>query len=929
MSDTQQPPLSVQPIISYPREVQVGKTYLMTIDLETTGEWLYEEEEYPIYCMLDTAPLFSYKTVGEAAIVLHRFGGSYGAAKFLLTAAEEEIEGEIKITLVNGWGVPVRVLRLDNVQVKQEFNKQLIGFPNPENAPVADFSKTDLIQDKVENKIDADLSAEKALGFINHLVVSKTGEFLNKAQSLIFTELWEDEKRTYESIAARSSYTADYLQGLGDKLWQILSEIFDKKVSNSNFYRIILDAWKKQQSHILESNNEQHQELDIDFVGRDQQIADIHHRVCQGAKIIFILGKGGVGKTTLARRYFKTHGFKFLDLWMAQERQNIVAAESVVEEWLRGDFNEEPGREFKINLDRLKKLLQGDGKIGVLIDNLESALDQNGRIISQHRSYIELLKMLADPSLQSITLITSREPLYELGIDISSYLLPGLEESAWKKFFQGLGIKCDSNAVHEMWEVSYGNAKAMRIISSAIIKDFEYNADTYWPENRNELLSNTELEYLVTSQFNRVRKLDIAAYHLLCRLGCYRYQDITHVSIQGLKCLLWDVPESQHKQVITSLVVRSLVEYRKGKYWLHPVICTEAITRLKQSGEWEIANSKAAEFWNNSVSVIKEPQDILMPLEAYHHYIEIDDFENAANVIIASRNNIWDQNISLGVLFNRFGLLETLIYIITPLINNLTSDYYLSKLYNMLGRAYHQLGNIFFAIEYYKIASKKAKKAGIFQEIVSGNFNLGLCYVDLWEVEKAQSVFHTVKTLVQANQNYYQYAIYSLCCLAYINSFVGMREAALEMLKEAESEMPKAKLTSWGIGTTLLFRSLSYRNLGDIDTSFDICQQTIEHCEQNQFTFLKARAMSCLASLYRERGEHEMAIETHLQAITIMPKVSDKCNLAKAYYQLGLTYQRIGDINKSIESFQQAMMLFNEMPAPKQVEKVQYAISKL
>lgn len=130
MSDTQQLPLSVQPVISYPREAQVGKTYLMTIDLETnSGEWVYEKEEYSIYCMLDVAPLFSYKTIGEPAIVLHRFGGSYGAAKFLLTAASEEIEGEIKITLVNEWGAPIRVLTLDAVKVVQEVNRtsRIIG----------------------------------------------------------------------------------------------------------------------------------------------------------------------------------------------------------------------------------------------------------------------------------------------------------------------------------------------------------------------------------------------------------------------------------------------------------------------------------------------------------------------------------------------------------------------------------------------------------------------------------------------------------------------------------------------------------------------------------------------------------------------------------------------------------------------------------
>ena len=43
--------LAVKPIIHYPREAQVGKTYLMTIDLqpEEGFEWQYEEEEYPIY----------------------------------------------------------------------------------------------------------------------------------------------------------------------------------------------------------------------------------------------------------------------------------------------------------------------------------------------------------------------------------------------------------------------------------------------------------------------------------------------------------------------------------------------------------------------------------------------------------------------------------------------------------------------------------------------------------------------------------------------------------------------------------------------------------------------------------------------------------------------------------------------------------------
>ena len=116
MSDA--PTLSVKPIIHYPREVQVGKTYLMTIDLqpEEGFEWQYEEEEYPIYCSVDSE-LFSSKPVGEPVVILHRFGGSYGEAKFLLTAALESGQGNIKVILINAWGVPVKVLELEQVQL--------------------------------------------------------------------------------------------------------------------------------------------------------------------------------------------------------------------------------------------------------------------------------------------------------------------------------------------------------------------------------------------------------------------------------------------------------------------------------------------------------------------------------------------------------------------------------------------------------------------------------------------------------------------------------------------------------------------------------------------------------------------------------------------------------------------------------------------
>lgn len=48
-----------------------------------------------------------------------------------------------------------------------------------------------------------------------------------------------------------------------------------------------------------------------------------------------------------------------------------------------------------------------------------------------------------------------------------------------------------------------------------------------------------------------------------------------------------------------------------------------------------------------------------------------------------------------------------------------------------------------------------------------------------------------------------------------------------------------------------------------------------------------------------------------------------------AYYQLGLTYQTIGNTADSQENFNNAIQLFKEMKAPRQIEKVQQAAGKL
>lgn len=229
-------------------------------------------------------------------------------------------------------------------------------------------------------------------------------------------------------------------------------------------------------------------EYDPNFVGREDAIARLNQLIYKNSgtgilpvspvtRICQIVAPGGQGKTTLARKYLENRFKKVLKFNIAQERKNIASVESWVEENLR-ELGEEPGREFMISLKRLEQKLKTE-EIGILIDNLEPALDGSGRFIEQHRSYVELLRVLSDSSLQSLTLITSRERLNE-GLNITLYSLPSLTESVWGEFWQYQGINPDITLLTEIHKAYGGNALAMKVLSNLINNDYQGDIVAYW-----------------------------------------------------------------------------------------------------------------------------------------------------------------------------------------------------------------------------------------------------------------------------------------------------------------------------------------------------------------------------------------------------------------------------------------------------------------
>jgi hypothetical protein len=422
------------------------------------------------------------------------------------------------------------------------------------------------------------MKPQQALEIVDRILHPQS---LSDVQELVFNGVWLG--KTYEQIAASSSYETEYMRHVGSQLWRLLSEKLGEKVTKSNCHSVLRrvgeDAGKQRRGDAKRDSGTNRGAVDwgeapdvSDFYGRGSELTVLQEWLCTDRCLaIAILGMGGIGKTALAAKLAQQVAKEF-DFLIWRSLRNAPPLEELLTDLVQFLSQQ---RVAKGSIAQLLQCLRNSKSL-IILDNWETILQsgQTGLYRSGYEEYGDLLRAIGETSHSSSLIVTSREKPPEIAIfegdEARSLYLKG-DRSAALALVEAKGL-VGSVEEKQLLGDRYGNSPlALKIVATSIRDLFDGRVSDFL---EGDITVFNGLRRLLDWQFDRLSELERSVMYWLAIDRDWTtfddlYEDITPIVA---KPKLWEALES--------LVWRSLIEQQGGRYTQQPVVMEYVSDRL-------------------------------------------------------------------------------------------------------------------------------------------------------------------------------------------------------------------------------------------------------------------------------------------------------------------------------------------------------------
>ena len=451
---------------------------------------------------------------------------------------------------------------------------------------------------------------------------------LNDLQELVFRKSWEGQ--TYLEIAESSGYDPSYIKDVGFRLWQLLSETFDEKVTKSNVRSLLRRRCADVQvptseegvspptpldlKNTIDQRQDWGEAVDVSvFYDRTEELGQLKQWIVDDrCRLVAILGMGGIGKTALSVKLAEQIQGEFeYVIW--RSLRNAPPLEQILADFIQFLSNQKEidlPTKLGARVSRLINYLRSSRCL-LILDNTEIILRSGegchgnrltsaaGHYREGYEGYGEFLNRVGELRHQSCLVMTSREKPREFvslegeSLPVRSLQLTGLNPLEGRKIFHLKGSFAGSEAEWQAVIAHYaGNPLALKIVAAAVQELFDGKLADFLAILQQGVFVFDDIRDILDRQFERLSELE---QEIMYWLAIEREA----VTISELQSNLLS-PLSRQKAIgtIKALFQRSLIEKQAAAFSQQPVVMEYMTDRLVNQFCESIVTGDLA-FFNN------------------------------------------------------------------------------------------------------------------------------------------------------------------------------------------------------------------------------------------------------------------------------------------------------------------------------------------